>query len=648
VALSGKKKRIGELLVESGIITRDDFEQILVAQKGSNKRIGELVVEKGICSEYDIAAALSSQLGMPCIDLKTATVEPAAIEIISETLAHKHQIVPIYVRGRDLHVAMADPFSHDALEDVQFATGYRIQPYISTYSDIFWAIEKYYHKGDTSVDSLVSDIVPAQVEVLEEEKREGQPELGDLRKQSEAAPIIRMVNLIITRAVEEKASDIHIEPKKDKLIVRNRVDGALRVDMELPSSVQGAIISRLKIMSSMDIAERRVPQDGRIAVKLGSKTLDLRVSTLPTTFGEKVVIRILDSEGSLIGLEKLGLDGETRRKFVGLITKPQGIILVTGPTGSGKTTTLYTALSHIADVEKNVSTIEDPIEYELNGINQVGVDEKAGRTFENVLRSLLRQDPDVIMVGEMRDVTTATIAMQASLTGHLVFSTIHTNNTVATITRLRDLGVPSYLISSTIIGIIAQRLVRVICPFCKEEYQPHEDNLRGLALTPEQVRDHKFLRGKGCGKCGDTGYKGRAGIYEMLVLSQKIKEAIATEASEGKLRQIAIAEGMQTLPHAGVERLMQGVTTVEEVLRAIQTDEDFGSLCPDCGAILGSGFVACPECGKKLIETCPSCSKTLDAGWKFCPYCSDQLPGANQPQKASDPKVIRMGKERSA
>ncbi len=642
MALSGKKKRIGELLIESGLITREDFEKILAEQKNSNKKLGELVVDRGICSEYDIAAALSSQLGMPCIDLKAANIEPAAIKIISEKLAQKHQIVPIQVRGRDLHVAMADPFSHDALEDVQFATGYRIQPYISTHSDIVWAIEQYYHSDSTSVDTLVSDIVPAEVEVLEEDG-EHQPELGDLKKQSEAAPIIRMVNLIITRAVEEKASDIHIEPRKNKLIVRNRVDGALRVDLELPQTVQGAIVSRLKIMSSMDIAERRVPQDGRIAVKMGGKTLDLRVSTLPTAFGEKVVIRILDSEGSLIGLEKLGLDGETRRKFVSLITKPQGIVLVTGPTGSGKTTTLYTALSHIADVEKNVSTIEDPIEYDLEGINQVGVNEKAGRTFEGVLRSLLRQDPDVIMVGEMRDVSTATIAMQASLTGHLVFSTIHTNNTVATITRLRDLGVPSYLISSTIIGIIAQRLVRVICPFCKEEYQPSEDSLRGLALTPKQLKDHRFIRGRGCGKCGDTGYKGRAGIYEMLVLSQKIKEAIATGASEGKLRQLAVAEGMQTLPNAGVERLMKGVTTVEEVLRAIQTDEDFGSLCPACTAILGSDFIACPECGKRLIETCPACSKTLDAGWHYCPYCAEKLSETNPAGPATNPKLVSMG-----
>ncbi len=646
MAVSGKKKRIGELLVESGLVSRDDFEKILSEQKGTSKRIGELIVDKGICSEYDIAAALSSQLGIPCVDLKAAAIESAAIQIVSERLAHRHQIVPISVRGRDLHVAMADPFSHEALEDIQFATGYRIQPYISTHSDILWAIEKHY-KADTSVDSIVSDMVPKEVEVLEDEK-EGSAEVGDLKKQSEAAPIIRMVNLIITRAVEEKASDIHLEPRKDKLMVRNRVDGALRVDLELPKSVQGAIVSRLKIMSNMDIAERRIPQDGRIAVKLGNKALDLRVSTLPTSFGEKVVIRILDSEGSLIGLEKLGLDTDTRRKFVSLISKPQGIILVTGPTGSGKTTTLYTALSHIADVEKNISTIEDPIEYELPGINQVGVDEKAGRTFESVLRSLLRQDPDVIMVGEMRDVTTATIAMQASLTGHLVFSTIHTNNTVATITRLRDLGVPSYLISSTIIGIIAQRLVRVICPFCKEQYTPNEDKLRGLALTPRQVKEHTFWRGKGCGKCGDTGYKGRAGIYEMLVLTQKIKEAIATDASENHLRQLAVAEGMKTLANAGVEALLKGITTVDEVLRAIQTEDDFGSLCPDCGAILDSGYIACPECGKKLIEICPTCGKTLDARWAYCAYCATKLLKGTKAPHGDHAKVIPMGKDKTA
>jgi type IV pilus assembly protein PilB len=646
VAVSGKKKRIGELLVESGLMSREDFEKLLSAQKGTSKRIGELVVAKGICSEYDIAAALSSQLGIPCIDLKSAAIEPEAVKIISEKLAQRHQIVPIRVRGRDLHVAMADPFCHDALEDLQFATGYRIQPHISTTSDILWAIEKLYNV-DASVDSLVSDIVPEQVEILEEDK-ERHAEVADLKKQSEAAPIIRMVNLIITRAVEEKASDIHIEPRKNKIVVRNRVDGALRVDLELPHSVQGAIVSRMKIMSNMDIAERRIPQDGRIAVKLGNKNLDLRVSTLPTAYGEKVVIRILDSEGSLIGLEKLGLDKETRDKFVSLITKPQGIILVTGPTGSGKTTTLYTALSHIADVEKNVSTIEDPIEYELADINQVGVDEKAGRTFAGVLRSLLRQDPDVIMVGEMRDVTTATIAMQASLTGHLVFSTIHTNNTAATITRLRDLGVPSYLISSTIIGIIAQRLVRLICPFCKEAYQPAEDSLRGLALTPRQIKGHTFFRGRGCSRCGDTGYKGRLGIYEMMVLSQKLKEAIAADAPEGQIRQIAVAEGMKTLPHAGVEQLMKGVTTVEEVLRAIQTDEDFGSLCPACGSILGSDFIACPECGKRLIETCPSCSKTVEAKWKFCAYCAAHLRGAAPAHPAKSPRIIPMGKEQTA
>jgi type IV pilus assembly protein PilB len=645
LTLSAKKKRIGELLVESGLLSAEDFKKILSEQSGSSKRIGELIVSKGICTEYDIAAALSSQLGIPCIDLKTAVIEPAAVSIISEKLAQRHQIVPIRVRGRDLHVAMADPFSHDALEDVQFATGYRIQPYISTHSDIYWAIEKYY-KVDASVDSIVSDMAPEQVEVLEEE-HDVQAELGDLKKQSEAAPIIRMVNLIITRAVEGKASDIHIEPKKDKLVVRNRIDGALRIDLELPKTVQGAIISRLKIMSSMDIAERRIPQDGRIAVKLGKRTLDLRVSTLPTSFGEKVVIRILDSEGSLIGLEKLGLDKDTREKFVSLISKPQGIVLVTGPTGSGKTTTLYTALSQIADVEKNISTIEDPIEYELSGINQVGVDEKAGRTFQGVLRSLLRQDPDVIMVGEMRDVATATIAMQASLTGHLVFSTIHTNNTVATITRLRDLGVPSYLIASTIIGIIAQRLVRVICPFCKEKYTPNEDSLRGLALTTRRAREHTFYRGSGCSRCGETGYKGRAGIYEMLVLSQKLKEAIATDASENQIRQLAVAEGMTTLPNAGVKVLLSGVTTVEEVLRAIQTDEDFGSLCPACGTILGSGFIACPACGKKLIEICPSCSKTVDGSWAYCPYCAQKIPKAGKTPEAKSPKVIPMGKEQA-
>ncbi len=644
--MARSKKKIGELLIESGLIDTADFEKILEEQKRTKKKIGELVVEKGICTECDIAAALSSQLSIPCIDLKSMAIEPSAIQSIPESLAQRHMIVPLFIEGRDLHVAMADPFSHEALEDAEFASGYRIKPYISTRSDILWAIDKYYQSDSSSLDSIVCDICPNDAVEVVEEEQDSQAEIGDLKKQSEAAPIIRMVNLIITRAVEERASDIHVEPKKDKLVVRNRVDGALRINLELPKAVQGAVISRIKIMANINIAEKRVPQDGRIAVKIGGRTLDLRVSTLPTSFGEKVVIRILDSQNAILSVDRLGLEKPIREKFLSLISRPQGIVLVTGPTGSGKTTTLYTALSHIADVEKNISTIEDPIEYELEGINQVGVDEKAGRTFSSVLRSLLRQDPDVIMVGEMRDVTTATIAMQASLTGHLVFSTIHTNNTIATITRLRDLGVPSYLIASTIIGIIAQRLVRVICPFCKELDSPPKELLNRLALGGEDAKDYKFYRGRGCSKCGGTGYKGRAGIYEMLVLDQKIREAIANEDSETQLRQLAVAEGLKTLPHAGVEALLKGITTVEEVLRAIQTDEDFGSLCPECSTILGAGFIACPKCGKKLIETCPSCKKRVDASWAFCPYCAEPLDHTGaRAGRGRRSKVIPLGQE---
>ncbi len=568
------KKKLGELLVQSGLIKADICKTVLSEQRGTKKKLGELLIEKGHCTEHDIAAALSSQLGIQFVDLKIVPVEPAALEIIPENLSRKHFLIPISIEGRDLSMAFADPFSYEAIEDARFVSGYEIKPFISTKTDILWAIDKHYNLN-SSVDSIVSDIRPeADIEVVEE-NLEAQFDINDIKKQIEAAPIIRMVNLIITKSVEQGASDIHIEPAKESLVVRHRVDGALRLTMTLPKWVQGAVISRIKIMSKMDITEKRIPQDGRIQIKVGKKMLDLRVSSLPANYGEKIVIRILDPASVVVSMEDLGIGGKALSSFKSLIEKPQGIILVTGPTGSGKTTTLYAALSQIKSVEKNVTTIEDPVEYELDGINQVGVNEKAGCTFPGILRSLLRQDPDVIMVGEMRDNETTTIAMQASLTGHLVLSTIHTNNTVATITRLRNLGIPSYLIASTIIGIIAQRLVRVICPFCKVPDDPGEELIKKLRLQPPNGQKIALYRGKGCAQCSGTGYKGRSGVYEMLVLSPKFKEAVANEASEAELTKTAIADGLETLQLSSKSLVLKGLTSVDEALRVVQTDEIF-------------------------------------------------------------------------
>jgi type IV pilus assembly protein PilB len=616
------KKRFGEFLVESGLITEEDLTRALSEQRSRRGKLGEMVVALGLATEVEITQALSLQLGIPLIDLKNTPVEPQAIELIQEKVARRHYIVPVAIDQKELHLAMADPLSFEAFEDVRFASGYTIRPFLAPRSDITWAIDQHYHLG-TSLSTIVKDIADERmVEVVNKEP--GEPEsadLDDLRKKSAAAPVIRMVNLIISEAVELKASDIHVEPTRTDLQIRNRVDGILRRTMELPKWVQGAVISRLKVMANMDIAEKRLPQDGRIGVRVGGRNLDLRVSTVPASFGEKVVVRILDSANAGIPLDALGFSPPELAKMEDIIRRPQGIILVTGPTGSGKTTTLYGVLNRIKSVEDNITTIEDPIEYELPGVNQVAVQEKIGLTFAGMLRAMLRQDPDIIMVGEMRDLETTSIAVQAALTGHLVLSTIHTNSCVATVTRLRDLGVPSYLISSTIIGILAQRLVRVICSKCRVPSEPKEKDILRLGLKPRIP----VYRGEGCTACGGTGYKGRTGIYEILPFNQPIRDVISANATENELRQMAISKGMVTLGRAALEKVLTGVTTVDEVYRVVETESESATACPQCATPLEAEFVMCPSCGYSVSSTCPGCRKSLSQEWKFCPYCRFDL-----------------------
>lgn len=614
------RKRIGEMLVETGLLSEEQLTRALSEQRSRRKKLGEVIVDLEMATEEEIAQALSLQLGVPMVDLTNMPVEPQAIDLIPEKVARKHLIVPIAIDQKDLQIAMADPLSFEAFEDVRFASGFTIRPAIATRTGILWAIDQHYHLG-SSLNTIVQDIAEERlVEILPDRKEADATETDDLRKKSEAAPIIRMVNLIVAEAVEQGASDIHVEPTRTTLIIRNRVDGLLRQSLELPKWVQGAVISRIKIMATMDIAEKRLPQDGRIGVRVGGKSLDLRVSTLPAAFGEKVVIRILDSANAAIPLEALGFPQTDLQRMEELIHRPQGILLVTGPTGSGKTTTLYAVLHKIRSVERNITTIEDPIEYEIGGINQVAVQEKIGLTFASALRSMLRQDPDVIMVGEMRDLETATIATQAALTGHLVFSTMHTNSTAATITRLRNLGIPSYLIASTVIGVVAQRLVRKICPKCRVRYEPSE---KELSLLRPGVRKNGFAyyRGEGCPACGGTGYRGRIGIYEILPMSRQIREAITADATEEDIRRLAVARSMTTLGQAALEKVQEGITTLEEVYRVVGTDEEVAAACTECGAYLASDFTGCPSCGHPVAPGCPSCGRTVSKEWKFCPYC---------------------------
>ena len=617
------KKRLGELLVEAGLLSEENLTRALTEQRSKRGKLGDVIVALGFATEDEIAQTLSVQLGIPFIDLTHTPVEPQAIDLISEKVARKHLILPISIDRMALQIAMADPLSFEAFEDVRFASGYTINPAIATRTNILWGIEQHYHLG-SSLDTIVKDIADERYVEVVQDRMEGvdTKEADDLRKKSEAAPIIRMVNLIISEAVEKGASDIHVEPTRADLIIRNRIDGLLRKSLDLPKWVQGAVISRIKIMAKMDIAEKRLPQDGRISVRVGVKTLDLRVSTMPANYGEKVVIRILDSANSQIPLEAMGLTAEELIQLDVLIRRPQGIMLVTGPTGSGKTTTLYGILNRIKSVEQNITTIEDPVEYEIDGINQVAIQDKIGMSFASTMRSMLRQDPDIIMLGEVRDLDTVTIAMQASLTGHFVLSTIHTNSCAATVTRLRNMGAPSYLIASTINCIMAQRLVRVICTKCRVKYDPPEHDLAKIGFTLKKGKgDFTFFRGEGCSTCEGTGYKNRIGLYEILPFTQPIRDLVASDAPETVLRQQAIASGMVTLARGAIEKVRAGVTTLQELFRVVETEEDFGTLCTKCHGVLGSGFVMCPQCGHNLVTTCSSCQKTVSPEWKFCPYC---------------------------
>ena len=615
-----QRKRLGELLVETGLLSTQNLVKALAAQQSKRGRLGEVIVEMGLASEEEIAHALAVQLGVPILDLTQTPVEPQAIDLIAEKVARKHLILPIAIEQRELHVAMADPLSFEAIEDVRFASGYAIRTSVATRSQILWAIDHHYHLG-ASLSGIVKDIADERlVEVVTEAKESDARDAEDLRKKSEAAPVIRMVNLIVAEAVGQGASDIHVEPTKTSLQVRDRVDGLLRKSLDLPKWVQGAVISRIKIMAKMDISEKRLPQDGRIGVRVGGKVVDLRVSTMPAAFGEKVVIRVLDPSGAFIPLESMGLCGAELQEMEALIRNPHGILLVTGPTGSGKTTTLYSALNRIKCVDLNITTIEDPIEYELPGINQVAVQEKIGLTFANTFRALLRQDPDVVMVGEMRDLETATIAMQAALTGHLVLSTLHTNGTVATISRLRNLGIPTYLIASTIVGIVAQRLIRLICPKCRVEDAPSDKDLERFGVSRNNG-GLTFYRGAGCAACGGTGYHGRSGIFEILPFSQKIRDLVTANAPESDIRQVAVAKGMTTLGQAALEKAKAGETTLAELYNVAESEEEFGTACPHCGATVAADFAACAACGQPLVPNCPSCWKIVSPEWKFCPYC---------------------------
>ncbi|HOM71777.1 MAG TPA: type II secretion system ATPase GspE, partial [Armatimonadota bacterium] len=542
-------------------------------QLKTQESLGDVLVNMGLIGEKDRVRCLGEQWGVPFVDLSETQPDPEALKMVSQDLARRQKVIPIAHNNGKLTLAMKNPLDIFVIDEIRLMTGVEVEPMIATEEDIVSAINRCY-KSEASVKKVVNEVM-RDIEGTEidftttEPVKEEDISIEQLKELSEEAPVIRLANLIISRAVQDGASDIHIEPGRDAVRVRFRVDGILHEALAVPKKIQASLISRVKIMAEMDIAEKRAPQDGRIGAVIDGRQFDFRVSTLPSVYGEKIVLRVLDKSSISIGLNKLGLLPETMERFESLIVRTYGIILVTGPTGSGKSTTLYSVLSKLNSGEKNILTIEDPVEYELAGITQVQINSRAGLTFAAGLRTMLRQDPNIVMVGEIRDAETAIIATEAALTGHLVLSTLHTNDAPGAITRLIDMGIEPFLISSGVIGVLAQRLVRCICTKCKEQYKPPLDAVKRLGIPLDEGSSVTFYRGKGCDYCKGTGYKGRIGIYELMIMNDKIRDLVLTRASSHTIREAAIQTGMKTLKEDAMEKILLGTTSLEESLRVI-------------------------------------------------------------------------------
>lgn len=558
------QRKLGQILVDLGYINDDQLWDILEEQKQSpGQPIGQVAVRMGLVNQRQVTEALAEQWGMPVVNLEETSIPPNVLDIVPQTMAEMYKIMPVSMKNNVLTVAMADPQNVGVLDDLRNFLGHEIRGAVSSGPDVEAAITRYYADREESIEDVIEQLSTDE----DSEKRIRGYDLASEEEMSDAQPIKKLLNMVMLLAIRDQASDIHFEPFEDEFKIRVKADGVLYEMVPPPRHLANAIVSRIKVMSNLDIAERRLPQDGRIELNVGGNNVDLRVSVLPTLFGEAVVMRVLDRTVVALDLNKIGMDAVLLGKFRNLLRRPNGIILVTGPTGSGKTTTLYSALNELNDTETKIITSEDPIEYDIEGIIQVPVNPEVGVTFANVLRAILRHDPDKILVGEIRDYETAEIAVQSSLTGHLVFSTLHTNDAPSAITRLRDMGVPAFLITATVEGILAQRLVRRICSECRTQFSPSDDLLMELQLPLNTARKYKFYYGKGCARCNNSGYKGRIGLYELMMMSDEIRDGIAAEASADDLRVIARQQGMVTLRESGLKLIFDGLTTIDEVVR---------------------------------------------------------------------------------
>ncbi len=562
-------RRLGDLLVADGLLTAEQLKKALAEQKGSPEKIGSVLVRLNFVNEDQLIGFLSRQYGVPSITLAQLDIESDVLKLVPAPIARKYEVIPVRKMGNSLALAMADPTNVFALDDISFMTNLQVLPLVASQTAIRKAIDRNYESKTEAITSVLSDMQTdlGNVEVVEDGEEGAKVDVFELKESADEAPVVKLVNMVLVDAIQKGASDIHFESYEKIFRIRFRMDGVLHEMLAPPKRLESAILSRLKIMSNLDIAERRMPQDGRIKLRYNTREIDFRVSTLPTIFGEKAVLRILDKDSLKLDMTQLGFDEWSLEKFSAVIHQPYGMVLITGPTGSGKTTTLYSAIHTINSPDVNIMTAEDPVEYNLKGVNQVQINEGIGRTFSAALRSFLRQDPDVILVGETRDLETAQISIRAALTGHLVFSTLHTNDCPSTIARLLDMGIPPFLVASSLLLLLAQRLGRKVCRACREPYDADEESLVPYGHVPSGKGKVQFYKGKGCATCNFTGMKGRVAIYEVMPISEELRDAILKNAPTAELRSMAQSQGMRTLRQAGLMKVLEGTTTVEEVLR---------------------------------------------------------------------------------
>src|SRR6059036_2176435 len=563
-------RRLGDLLVADGLLTSEQLKKALAEQKGSPEKIGSVLIRLNFVNEDQLIGFLSRQYGVPSITLAQLDINQDVLKLVPAPIARKYEVIPVRKMGNSLALAMADPTNVFALDDISFMTNLQVLPLVASQTAIKKAIDRNYESKTEAITSVLSDMQTdlGNVEVVEDGEEGAKVDVFELKESADEAPVVKLVNMVLVDAIQKGASDIHFESYEKIFRIRFRMDGVLHEMLAPPKRLESAILSRLKIMSNLDIAERRMPQDGRIKLRYNTREIDFRVSTLPTIFGEKTVMRLLDKDALQLDLTKLGFDPWSLEHFEKAIHSPYGMVLITGPTGSGKTTTLYSAIHTINNPDVNIMTAEDPVEYNLKGVNQVQINESVGRTFAAALRSFLRQDPDVILVGETRDLETAQISIRAALTGHLVLTTLHTNDCPSTIVRLLDMGIPPFLVSSSLLLILAQRLGRKVCSACREPYEVDEDSLLPYGHILTGVGRTQVYKGRGCTTCNFTGMKGRVAIYEIMPVTQELRDMIIKGASTAELRGMAQSQGMKTLRQAGLLKvLFDGVTTVEEVLR---------------------------------------------------------------------------------